>query len=474
MVVIHYLSHSWCLLKSDFDTIRMLKVNFRTKYNNAYYMLEAIKEKYANSTFDGYKYFIEDDNKIPTGLLPRLIAFLESKKIQWKIIDQFSIRKRKFPEKLDFQLKDPKKDGQITLYPHQQEAVISALNYTRGILAHATNAGKTEEIASIIKNLMIMNPDIIIFIIVPSIQLFENTGARLAKELGFELNNYYEKNRSIMNVNITTIQTLHYENKNTIKSYFSKVDCFFIDEYHIVGSSKNWSKIIMNVFENAKYRFGLTGTVKVDDSVKEYTLECITGSIISKITNNDLIKAGISVRPIVHFLKMKIDNAPTGLKYHTEIKYTFENTCFWMKFLNYFYSISTGGNFILISNIAHGELFNKYIKNSVFLSGKDKVEKRNKILKDWAEGKYGTLIATQIFRYGLDTNGIQKLFIFSIGSKTSKVLQEIGRGLRKNKTGKVDIYFMDFTNLRYFNQFAQEQEYIVKKEGFEIKKVDLK
>jgi superfamily II DNA or RNA helicase len=474
VVEIIYYNHSVSLIKTDFNTLRLIKNHFRVKYNNAFYMIQAVKEKNANSNFDGCAEFVSKTNFIPNGLLGRLFLFLNEKKISFAIKDIYNIRKRKMPDNFDFTLKDPSKAGYITLREYQQKAVIDAFYYTRGILNLATNAGKTEVMASIIKNMQKYYPNSIILVIVPSLQLLDNTRDRLEKELECKLTIYHDKKRVVGKITITTIQTLYSSNKNNIKADFEKVTCFFIDEYHVIGGSTLWYGVMKEVFRNTLYRFGMTGTTKVDDQVKEIMIESLAGSIISKVTNKDLIELGHSVRPTVHFLRMNMPSIPSHrLTYQEEITYTFGYKGFYIHFLMYYYKINTGGNLFLVSNIEHGKMLNHYIKNSYFLSGKDKVEVRNQKLKEWSSGKYTSLIATQIFRYGLDTHAIQKLFIFSIGSKTSKVLQEIGRGLRKNDINKVDIYFMDFKNLHYMNQFAQEQERVVKKEGFEIKKEDI-
>ena len=466
MLIINYLNHSWSVLKGDLSHIRLVKRHFSIAYKNAFHM------RRANPNFDGKYKFVNSNNTIPNGLLSKLIAFLEHKNIEWNLNDVNNIRKRKMLPKnaFDFSLYDDNKVLKMEgKFKYQSESVIRALYYTRGIINLATNAGKTEVMAGIIKNLLLLDKDFIIFIIVPSLQLLEQTSKRLEKRLQRKVYVYHDRRRSIGNINITTVQTLHAE-RNTERKNFIKhnVNCFFIDEVHAVSSSKNWYSTLQYAFLNAKYRFGMTGTVKLDDRVKEYMLESVTGAVIHRVTNEELIRLGVSVKPTIHFLPIYISGLLDGMTFQQELKHVFRSREFYMPFLKFFNSKDDGGNMILVSYLNHGRILETYLPQAKFLSGKDKVVERNKVLKEWADGKYKTIIATQIFKFGLDTHSIKRMYLLSIGAKTSKTLQELGRALRKNEIGRVDIYFIKFLGSSYLIKHAIKQKYICEQEGFEI------
>lgn len=464
MITINYLNHSWSLIQGDLKHIRMIKKYFSISYKNAFHMQRA------NPNFDGKYKFVNKSNMIPNGLLSKLYAYVKAKNISFKIIDNKGLRKRKMlpDDKYSFELYDPdftlKMEGR---YAFQKKSVIRALYYTRGILNLATNAGKTEIMAGIIKNLLIIYPDIIIFVIVPSLQLLEQTSQRLSVRLQRKIFVYHGKKRKINNINITTVQTLYAEKNKQRKNILKNdVNCFFIDEAHAVSSSKNWYGTLMSIFANAKYRFGMTGTVKVDERVKEYMIESSTGTIIHKVTNDELINLGVSVKPTIYFLPIYISGIHDGMTYQQELKHIFKSKDFYIPFIKFFNSKDSGGNMILVSFLNHGRILETYLPNSKFLSGKDKVSDRNKVLKEWADGKYKTIIATQIFKFGLDTHHIKRMYLLSIGAKTSKTLQEMGRALRKNKIGRVDIYFIKFLGSEYLIKHANKQKKLCQKENF--------
>lgn len=467
MVEILYVNHSWSMLKStNFQLLRKIKYHFSIEYKNAFYMMRN------NPNFSGKMHFITDKNTFPSGLLSKVVTFLIEEKIEFKINDYKQLRKRILPKQFDFDYKlKHAKLGEITLYDYQQEGVKRALYYGRGITNVATNGGKTEILISIIKNLLKAQPDFVILLVVPNIQLLKDTGDRVQYGLNMACNIYHNKNRSLKQVNITTIQTLHSENKKVKKEHWKNIDCVLIDELHAVSGSKGWYGLIQNMFVNAKMRIGMTGTTKVDDAVREMQFEALVGPIIHKITNAQLIDRGQSSKPTVHIWRIHISTINSKLSYPDEVKHVFGSSEFLREFVTGFKTRDNkneGGNLILVSNIDHGKILEKYLPDAIFLSGKHKVSTRNQTLKAWGNGKYKTIIATKIFQFGLDTKHIKRLYILYLSKKTSTVLQQIGRGLRKNELGKVDIYFLKFTGTNHLEMFANTQARLCRKEGFEV------
>jgi hypothetical protein len=104
---------------------------------------------YRRRQWDGYVRYISEVNGLfATGLLDQVIALMDSFKYRWKIIDQ---RDLVLPNK------DITSLGKITFRPDQLEAIslfknnkLAGIPFLRGIMAEATNAGKSIIAAGII------------------------------------------------------------------------------------------------------------------------------------------------------------------------------------------------------------------------------------------------------------------------------------------------------------------------------------
>ena len=101
---------------------------------------------------------------------------------------------------------------------------------------------------------------------------------------------------------------------------------------------------------------------------------------------------------------------------------------------------------ILVASIEHGQILNKMIDESCFISGVNKEDERNKTIKDFISGKIKVLIASTIFDEGISINEIRMLIIASGQKSSIKICQRIGRSLRKSN-GKSSALVFDFYDL---------------------------
>ena len=74
------------------------------------------------------------------------------------------------------------------------------------------------------------------------------------------------------------------------KEYFDQFDCVMIDETHKAKSAS--IKTILQKCVNAKYRYGLSGTIPKPGTLDRLTLMSFTGPVISEVTANFLQQEG--------------------------------------------------------------------------------------------------------------------------------------------------------------------------------------
>ena len=98
----------------------------------------------------------------------------------------------------------------------------------------------------------------------------------------------------------------------------------------------------------------------------------------------------------------------------------------------------------------------------------DTTECRKDALKYFEEGKLNILIST-LLGEGVDIPNIQVLVFASPMRGIVKVLQKIGRGMRKHESkDKVIVYDLVDSGSKYFVNQARSRKGIYKKEGFDI------
>lgn len=247
------------------------------------------------------------------------------------------------------------------------------------------------------------------------------------------------------------------------------------------SSSNTWYETL-NKFTNASIRLGLTGTVDKENKINEYKLYSCTGTIINKISNDYLIKNGYSAKPeclLFEVTSPELEGEIYSEAYQLGIVESDER-------LDLIYQIckkETDSNYnvlILVEHIDHGEFIKEVLKplevnkTVVFTNGQLDSDSRTGALDDLRNGKVDVLISTSILDEGVDVSNINAV-IYARGMKsTRKLLQGIGRGLRKKSDGsKLRFYdFIDNTHSALLTHSLGRYK-TLKSEGFNIKKYNL-
>jgi len=118
----------------------------------------------------------------------------------------------------------------------------------------------------------------------------------------------------------------------------------------------------------------------------------------------------------------------------------------------------------LVDRIKAGELLNDFLDDAIFLSGSDKVETRKEHYEQVAKTDNKIIIAT----YGIASTGINIPRIFNLviiepGKSYVKVIQSIGRGIRKAKD-KDHVEIWDFTSsLKYSKRHLTKRKKFYRK-----------
>ena len=245
-----------------------------------------------------------------------------------------------------------------------------------------------------------------------------------------------------------------------------------VDEVHMAKADA-LKQLLTGVMSHVPIRWGLTGTVPKEKFEFE-SIHASLGPVIGQISAKELQDKGVLSECHVNVVQLIDTVAHSG--YQEELKYLVTNQArieYLGKLLN---TIKDSGNtLILVDRISAGEMLAELIPDSTFISGSVKVKDRKETYDTIREGTNEVIIATYgVAAVGLNIPRIFNLVLLEPGKSFVRVIQSIGRGVRKAKD-KDFVQIWDLTSTCKFakrhltqrKKFYKEAQY-----PFTIEKVD--
>ena len=454
--------------------------------------------QYRNRIWDGtIKLFNTFDYTLYAGLLDYVKKFAAERNytLDYSRSDFFDTNQSKTIEEVTRYMTEylkPTAHGKpIVPHQHQIEAVHHALNNSRCLLLSPTGSGKSFIIYSLMRYYLSLTEKKIL-VIVPT--------TSLVSQMNSDFKDYSSSNGWDVDSNVH--QVMAGKSKDTDKriiistwqsiykqpkEYFSQFDCVFGDECHLF-KAKSLTTIMENLRE-CDYRIGTTGTLDGSQTHK-LVIEGLFGPTQKVTTTKKLMDKNL-------LTSLKIDSILLGygieerqetkkMKYQDEIKWVVTNE----KRNNFIKKLATnlkGNTLVLFQFVeSHGKKLHSIIDDHAenrkvfFVYGKTDVEQREQV-RHITENESDAIIVAS---YGTFSTGISirnlKNIIFASPSKSRiRVLQSIGRQLRKSESKDLarlydigdDLSWKSYTNhtLRHF----KERIKIYKSEGFDFKLVNI-
>jgi superfamily II DNA or RNA helicase len=378
-------------------------------------------------------------------LLPQLIKLGYSPKItdlrKGPYVDAQPITKDVFSHVL-------KGGNPMELRYYQVDAVNALIADGKGMIEASTSAGKTWINAALVDAYGKCGLKTIT--IVPSTSLVIQT-IKDFRDAGMDVGEYTGKTKDLEHTHvISTWQAI--KNHPEIMQRFQVV---VVDEVH--GAKGKVLNDLVNV-HGAKipYRFGLTGTLP-KDPVERLTIHNAFSDVKYTIPAHELQEQNF-ISSVNITIAQLFENHPKG--YFPD--FTAEKSYLQLKRERLDWiadkviekaALPKGNAMVLVSSVGIGKKLQKLIPNSIFLHGTDSAEDRKKVYDLFETNDNMIVIATvQIAGTGLSIDRIFNLFLIDIGKSFTRVIQAIGRGLRKNSSDKDHVNVFDVcSNLKYSN-----------------------
>jgi len=355
----------------------------------------------------------------------------------------------------------------IVLRDYQVECINYYLKNHQCVQEISTGAGKTILTAAL-SYLVEEETGGRTIVIVPNKDLVRQTEVDYVN-VGLDVGVYYGDRKDIGSQHtICTWQSLNKLDKmgdidglNVIEAFLDGVNCVICDECHLAKAD-----VLKNLLTGSlaciPIRWGMTGTTP-EHLFQEIALEVSIGETINRLTAKELQDLGHLAQCHVNIVQVQ-DNG--GFKsYQEELKHLVTNLAR-MKFIaERITKISeTGNTLVLVDRIKAGELLDDFLDDAIFLSGSDKVETRKEHYEEVAKTDNKIIVAT----YGIASTGINiprifNLIIIEPGKSYVKVIQSIGRGIRKAKD-KDFVQIWDFTSsLKYSKRHLTKRKKFYRK-----------
>ena len=385
------------------------------------------------------------------GLLDHFLTFASDRSYKVEYFPKDTICSLTDEEINDFIKSIPVQSGgkPIELYDHQISAIRQSIKNKRLLLLSPTGSGKSLIIYYLVMYLLnTLPPEKKILLVVPTTGLV----AQMLNDFKDYSNGSIEKECHVVyagqektsdkRVIISTWQSIYKQPEE----YFEQFGGMFGDESHLFAAKSLTS--LMTKLKDCYYRIGTTGTLD-GTVVHKLVLEGLFGSVFSVTTTKELIDKNLLSKLKIECLILQYpDSAIEQIKkakYQDEIDWLVTN-----KMRNTFIKMLANkvkGNTLVLFNFVgkHGlPLYKDLVKESnkkiYLIYGNTSADDREKIRQIVNTEEDCLLIAS----YGTCSTGINikniKNIIFTSPSKSViRVLQSIGRGLRKseNKEGVV-------------------------------------
>ena len=255
-----------------------------------------------------------------------------------------------------------------------------------------------------------------------------------------------------------------------------------VDEVHMAKADA-LKTLLTSVFARVPIRWGLTGTVPKEDYAA-VSIYCSLGAVVGKLSASELQEAGHLANCHVNILQL-MDHVEYK-DYQQELKFLVTNT----ERLAYLARLidkikETGNTLILVDRIETGKYLQAELSTLFsllgdkpdvpFISGNVKSTNRKEEYDDVATATNKVIVATYgVAAVGINIPRIFNLVLLEPGKSFVRVIQSIGRGIRKAEDkDHVEIYDLT-SNCKFAKRHLTKRKAFYKEANypFTVEKVE--
>ncbi len=421
----------------DLDTRKALVKKFKYEDPTARY-----RPAYKLGRWDGTISFFGLGGTTYLSMLQQVLEFLESRNYYIELEDQRIATDLKFTEIFeDFWgekcwPKGHRFEGHpIRLRDDQVEVINKFLENPQCLQEIATGFGKTITTATLAKICEKYGKTVTI---VPNKSLVEQTEEDFVN-CGLDVGVYYGDRKDLTRTHtICTWQSLNILDKKShddeldalkLAEFLDGIRCVMVDEVHM-AKAEVLKKILTQNLSNAPIRWGLTGTIPKQDF--EYqALRASIGDVVHRVSAHELQAKGVLSNCHVNIVQTA-EWKEFG-SYAEELKYLVTDSERMTYISRLIKQIANSGNtLVLVDRIESGKFMINELPDSVFISGEVKTKDRKEEYDEIKTATNKIIVATYgVAAVGINIPRIFNLVLLEPGKSFVRVIQSIGRGIRK-------------------------------------------
>ena len=383
-------------------------------------------------------------------------------------------------EHVSWPKKHPAEGQPVILRDYQVDIVNRFLENTQCLQEIATGAGKTL-ITAVLSHKC--EPYGRTIVIVPNKDLVVQT-EKDYKNLGLDVGvlfgdrKEYDKTHTIctwQSLSILEKKSKKYEADFPIDEFLKDVACIMVDEVH-KAKADVLRNLLSGVFSHVPIRWGLTGTIPKDE-YEAVGCTCSLGPVTGKMSSKELQDMGVLADLDISILQLQDGMIEFG-GYAQELKWLVTDPKRIEQLSNIINGFADSGNtLVLIDRIKTGEMLAEENPDWVFVSGSMKQKDRQDNYDDVSEMDNKVIVATYgVAAVGINIPRIFNLILIEPGKSFVRVIQSIGRGIRKAQD-KDYVNVVDITsNLKYSKRHLTKRKAFYREQNFRhsVTKVEYK
>lgn len=439
--------------------------------------------------WDGKLRFYTDSGKMYNAMIPEIYKYLKTLGYSVNIVDKRE--NKKVPETM-IDNTYLQKWG-ITLADHQVGAINALLANVNGIIEAGTGAGKTYITAALVKYYEEFLSEKVL-VVVPNNDLVEQTAKDFDKtEVDYGIYSGSKKDLTKQHC-IATWQAL--QNNTQVVNQFTAI---IVDECHqSTAESVMVSKIIKQHCKGMAIRVGLTGSMP-KSKVNLKTNLYLFGQVVYSIKSSELIDMGWSAEMKLNVIVTESDLTELYSKFKEQFpdsplsaSYKLFSQSYFVDYASEAHFLSTdkdrlqyvadiidnarhknGNTLCLVPNLTIAKRLSKLVSSSSVISGQTK--NRDEYYDSFKEEDSVVLFATyNLASTGLNIPRIFNLFLIDAGKSYTRVVQSIGRGLRKAKDKKRLFAFDVSSSFKYSTRHRGKRLKYYREQNYKYKTVRIK
>lgn len=272
------------------------------------------------------------------------------------------------------------------------------------------------------------------------------------------------------------------ERNERVKQLLRETQVLILDETHHAGS-RSWMKVIKS--SGAFWKFGLSATPFDRSDGKSLFVEAYCGPRVARVSNDDLIKRGLLALPIVRVKEINTvidyndrEVEPWGSYDEVYKAGIVRNKAFHEQVVSdaLRHVAKKRPCLVLVKEHECGYAILQRFEDegfghAAFAHGKQSDEEVDETLERFARGDIRVLIGSPVLGEGMDMPDVRSLVIADDFKSVILILQRIGRGIRKKRSGENLLHVTDYAHTahKYLADHSLERITVYEREKFDVR-----